>query len=331
MKLLAGDIGGTNARLAIVDLEGGRAEVSNLHVFPSGERDLVEIVREFLDGLPERPSRASLAVACPIVDGKCRPTNLPWEIDLARFAEQIEVSEARVLNDFDAVGHAIPHLGPDDCRAIVEGEPVPGTPIAALGAGTGLGVAILIPEVGGSGSGRYRVVSSEGGHADFAPRDEEQWALRGFLAERYREESGGHVSRERVLSGRGIVALYEFLTAGGRADPRTRAAMAREDPAAAISRRALAGEDRAARRALEIFVEVYGAVAGDLALVAQSRGGVYVAGGIARHLLPVLAEGRFQEAFLAKGRAARLLGSVPVRVITDPLAGLVGAAWAAVE
>ena len=290
MRVLAGDIGDTNARLAIVELGDGRPEIRRASTFKSEQfDDLLTLVRRSIGYSPTRPERASLAVACPIVDGICRPPNLAWEIDVGRLGAQIGIEDARVLNDFEAVGHAIAHLGPDAVVTIRTGDPVALGPIAVTGAGTGLGAAVLVHD-----GARYRVVSSEGGHVDWGPRGELQVALLRFLSERHREESGGHVSYERVLSGEGFAAVYEFLVETHRAqeNPETRRAMAKGEPAAVISRRGARGKDPGAAAALNLFVEMYGAAAGNLALLVQARGGVYLAGGIAcRNLRHTLWEG----------------------------------------
>ena len=329
MRVLAGDIGGTNARLAIVELGDGQAEIRRASTFKSDQLgDLVTIVRRFLEDSPTRPERASLAAACPIVGGICHPPNLAWEIDVGRLGAQIGIEDARVLNDFDAVGHAIPHLGPEDVVTIRTGDPVPLGPIAVIGAGTGLGAVFLVHD-----GARYRVVSSEGGHMDWGPRGELQLALLRFLSERHREESGGHVSCERVLSGEGLVAVYEFLVETRRAqdNSETHRAMAMGDPAAAISRCAAEGKDPGAAAALNLFIEMYGATAGNLALMVQARGGVYLAGGIARRNLPAFRNGAFTTAFSDKGRMSNYLDPIPVHVITRRDVGVLGAAYAALE
>ena len=327
MQVLAADIGGTHARLAVVEIEDGRAVVTQRQTYRSNRfKDVLSILQPFLDQLARRPERAALAVAGPVIAGTARLTNLHWSINEALISRAIGIERTRVLNDFHALAHGVPHLGPSDFETLRRGRAEEAAPIAVLGAGTGLGVSFLIHD----GTG-YRVIPSEGGHMDFGPRDDKQTELFRFLRDRFRSVSGGHVSYERVLSGAGLVALYDFLTRSARADddPETRLAMDREDGAAVISRRAMSREDAAAVAVLELFTEIYGAMAGCLALLIQARGGVYLSGGIARQNLWALRGGRFEAAFIDKGRLSKALDSVPVRVITNDEAGILGAAYAA--
>lgn len=324
-RVLAGDIGGTNARLAVVawSADGSPAIVERREYASSRYEGLEPIVREFLDELDDPPARACLAIPCPVGDEECRPANLPWSIRIEAFDEAVGLPGARLINDFDAVGHALAHLGPEDLETVREGEAVEGAPIAVAGAGTGLGVVFVLPDAEPA-----RIVASEGGHIGFAPRDQLEAELRWFLADRHRDESEGRVSYERVLSGEGLAELYRFLVVSGREEERaeTRAAMEERDPAAVVTELGLAGSDPACARALERFASVYGALAGDLALLVQARGGVYLAGGIAPRILPTLRAGAFQRAFLDKGRFRAFLEEVPVWAITNGDAGLIGAA-----
>lgn len=329
MRVLAGDIGGTHARLAIfrVDLRGGERENVREHVYDSPDYEGLEpIVREFLDSLDEDPPEsACLGIACPVHDGVCHLPNLDWEIDTRRFGESLPLERVRLINDFDAVGHSLSLLGPEDLEVLQEGEEDPEGAVAVLGAGTGLGVAYLVPSHDPDARGR-RVLASEGGHADYAPRTELEDALLRHLRERY-----GHVSYERVVSGPGLVEVYRFLA---EREPAAESAEARReisggDPAAAISRLGLEGSDPLCSRALEIFVRGFGAHAGNLALLFRASGGVYLAGGIAPKILEALRNGPFLPAFREKGRLSELVKSVPVRVITNTDAGLIGAASAA--
>lgn len=325
-RVLAGDIGGTRARLAVVEWsEEGRPAIVERREYESARHEGLEpIVREFLERLDDVPGRACLAIPCPVTEEPCRPANLPWTIRLDGFDEAIGLPGTRLINDFDAVGHGLPYLGPESVAPIRDGAVVEDAPIAIVGAGTGLGVVFVLP----GGKDGFRVVPSEGGHIGFAPREPVEWELRGFLAERHHEESGGHVSCERILSGEGLAELYRFLVDSGREEerPETRAAMAERDPAAVVTELGLAGSDPACARALERFASVYGALAGDLALLLETRGGVYLGGGIAPRILPALRAGGFERAFADKGRLGRLLHDVPVWVITDPDVGLIGAA-----
>lgn len=329
MRLLVGDIGGTNARLALAEPEGDGFRFPVTRTYASSRFDsLPHLVRHFLEDVGGTAERAGLAVACPLIAGRCRPPNLGWTIDVETLGADIGIPHALLLNDFDAVGRAIPHLAEGDFATIRSGTPEPDAPIAALGAGTGLGV-VFLHRVGS----RYRVLSSEGGHTGFAPRDEMQTALREFLRDRHASVSHGHVSCERVLSGAGILAIYEFLVETGRAPehPETRRLLAGQEPARVLSRLARDRADPAAVAVFDLFFDVLGSVAGDLALLAQARGGVYVAGGIAMENRALLDRSRFVEAFEAKGRLADYVAAIPVHLIGRDDVGLLGAAHAALD
>lgn len=322
MKVLAGDIGGTHARLAVVEFDDRHWRIEHERAFESARYDgLAAIVQAFLGELDRAPERAAFGVACPVVDGVCRLTNLDWTIERARLAGEIGIPEVELLNDFDCVGHALPLLGAGDLVELQPGNPREHGTIALIGAGTGLGEGFLV-----WAGGRYRVHASEGGHADFAPRSALECRLFEGLHAKY-----GRVSYERVLSGAGLVEVYRFLAQAGsaRERPETRRAMERGDPAAVISALALRGEDEFCVAALDVFVSVYGAQAGNLALTVQAVGGVYVAGGIAPKILDKLREGRFVAAFRDKGRLSDLMATIPVRVIVSPKVGILGAAAAA--
>ena len=327
MRVLAADIGGTNARLALVEIEDGRARVLRRNTTDSRRFDgFAAMVGPFLEELERRPDRASIAIAGPVLDGSVRPPNLDWTIEVGSVGSEIGIEPALVLNDFDAVASAVPHLGPEDLEVVLEGDPDAEGAIAVLGAGTGLGVSFL----GWDGT-RHRIVGSEGGHVDFAPRNETEEGLLRFLRDRYGDVSRGHVSYERVLSGPGLEAIYDFLVGSNRFpdDPGVRAAMEDRDPAAVIAERARAGDHPAATAAVELLFDVYGAMAGSLALLVQAQGGVYLAGGIAQQNAWALRTGRFAAAFLAKGRMRGFMERIPVRLIMRDDVGLLGAAYAA--
>ncbi len=324
MKVLAGDIGGTHARLALVDIDDEGWSFEAEQRYDSSAYDgLAPIVREFLGGLGETVEHASFGLACPIADGVCKLTNLDWEIDAATFGDEIGIADTRLINDFDCVGHAIPRLGPDDLVQLKEGEAREHAPIAVIGAGTGLGQGMLVWI-----EGRYRVVSSEGGHTDLAASNELQWRLVKHLAQRF-----GHVSLERVASGPGLANIYEFLVVDGFAceRPDVRSEILDGDPGEVISRHGLAGDDPLSVKALDVFAEVLGAAAGDLALTVRAGAGVYIAGGIAPQILDKLRDGTFVAAFEAKGRLSSLVEPLPVWVIVNSEIGLIGAAAAALR
>jgi len=324
MSVLAGDIGGTHARLARFEVrEGGVPQLVDEWTADSPDyQGPAAIVRAYMD---ERaiPATADLegiciAVAGPIRDGTLRVPNLGWQVDVAGFGEEVGFPAATLINDFTAVGHGVLTLTESDWAELHPGTCDEGEAIAVLGPGTGLGHAYLVWD-----DGAYRVHPSEGGHVDFAPRTETEWALSQYLRRRY-----GHASWERVVSGPGLVNIYRFLV---DADPHAEVAAVREelesgDAPAVISRRGADGSDPLCGRALDIFVSALGALSGNVALMMEAFGGVYIAGGIAPQILSALRDGPFVQSFLAKGRLSELLESVPVRVILDPRVGLRGAA-----
>jgi glucokinase len=319
MRVLAGDIGGTHARLGLVDVGDGRAELIEQRTYASADYDgLQHIVETFRDELGVKFERACFGVACPVIEDDCEPTNLPWRLDVHRLGRDMGVPRTALINDFRAIGRGLEFLGPGDLVALQQGRRVEHAPIGLIGAGTGLGQGMLVWQVD-----HYEVLPSEGGHADFAPQDDLQRGLAAFLAPQY-----GHVSRERVVSGPGIVHVYRYLAAAGIASerPAVRAEMDRDDPAAVITRHALAGSDELCHRTLDLFVSAFGAQAGDLALALLARGGVYIGGGIAPRILPKLRDGAFVEAFRAKGRLSDFMTRIPVSVIINEHVGLLGAA-----
>lgn len=327
--VLAGDVGGTKTNLGLFAV--GTSEVSSLahESFASREHPgLAAVVAAFLARHPEaRPEAACFGVAGPVVDNRAQTPNLAWEIDGHRVARETGVPQAVLINDLVATALGIPALKPDELAVLHPGAPdAPGRGgnQVLLAAGTGLGVAFL-PRFGD----RHVPVASEGGHVDFAPRTEEEIGLLRFLRERF-----GRVSVERVLSGPGLVNLYSYLrdVHGVAESPGVLARLARgDDPARVLGEAALAGECPLSARALALFVGVYGATAGNLALLGTATGGVFLAGGIAPKILPRLTDGLFVESFLAKGRFAPYLERIPVQVILNDRTALLGAARRAAE
>ena len=334
MEVLAGDIGGTNARLAVVTIDdAGRAVMGRFAVYPSADAPgLAPIVREFLAAGAERPTHASFAVAGPVRGDEIDATNLPWRLAAPDLAAAIGIPRTRLLNDFLAVGYGLSQLGPGDIVTLQAGEAdEPDGTLGLLGAGTGLGVAAVA-----RARGRSVARPSEGGHASFAPQDALEDGLLAFL----RAELGGHVSAERVVSGPGLVNLYRYLAAEGarfglppeRAEVRAAMAASEVDAAVVTSRAFGAGgvePDPLCAAAVERFARLYGAMAGSVALTLYATGGVYVAGGVTQHVLPALERGAFIAAFRAKGRMRPLLEAMPVHVVTCETVGLMGAAIAA--
>ncbi|HZD04393.1 MAG TPA: glucokinase [Longimicrobiales bacterium] len=347
MRVLAADVGGTHARLAVFRMEGRRGTMIREERWPSEEYDgLLPILREFLVDEVESFDAACLALAGPVLDGVCRLPNLGWEVEGAELSRKTGIEPLWLINDFDAVAHGVLLLDENELAVLSEGEGrgtdargpgaeepsgagAPGRSradressslLAVVGAGTGLGVAAVDP-----GSDPPRVHGSEGGHTDFAAVTEEEWALARFLTRRHERASW-----ERVLCGDGLVDLYRFLREAEYAPEveAVRAAMAEESggPAAVVSRHGLAGDDRLSKRALEVFVSAYGRFAGNVALTLGARGGVYVAGGIAPRILDALREGSFMEAFRSMGRMSDYVARIPVRVVLQGDVGLLGAA-----
>jgi len=316
--ILAGDVGGTKTSLALYRREARSLLRNRMATYRSREHeDFDAILRDFLSG-GGTVERACIGVAGPVESGRCRLTNLDWEVDEASLRRTLGVREAYLINDLQATASSLPYLQESDRAVIQEGEADPRGNMAVLAAGTGLGEGFLV----GSGAG-YIPLASEGGHVDFAPRDEREMRLHAFLRAKH-----GRVSVERVLSGPGLHDLYRFLReAEGMAEgPRVAAEVAAGEPQQAIVRHGLAGGTGACAEALRIFCSLYGAEAGNLALQYLATGGVYLGGGIAPAILPALRRGQFVSAFRDKGRMGNLLSRVPVAVILDPAAPLLGAA-----
>lgn len=319
--VLAGDIGGTKTLLALFRRQGRGLSLLREERYQSADfTGLAEILALFLRN--EKPLAAGFGVAGPVVDGACQATNLPWRLDEAGLSKVLRGIPVRLLNDLEAAAYGVLHLPDEAFQALNPGTAAQGN-IAVLAAGTGLGEAVLYWD----GQG-YSAIAGEGGHCDFAPADALQDGLLAFLRERH----GGHVSYERLLSGSGLFAIYQYLIADGRGAPNAQldAALQQEDPAAVVARFGLEQEDAACREALRLFARIYGQEAGNLALKCLARGGVWLAGGIAPRLLPVLQAGEFMAGFCDKGRFAGLLREMPVRVCLEPRAPLLGAAFAAV-
>jgi glucokinase len=317
--ILAGDIGGTHARLALVDVRNGRFQMVRTKVFPSQRyTGLDEIATEFVKTSEVQPTQACFGVAGPVTNGRVETSNLPWVVESKRLASELHIKQAILINDLEATGWGVGALTPGD---LVSLNDVPGAQgnQALIAAGTGLGEAGLYWD-----GVRYRVFASEGGHCDFAPTNDLEVELFRYLQARY-----GHVSYERILSGPGLVNVFEFLrdTGRGQVPNSFQEEIQGADAAAAISTAALEGTCPLCEQALDIFISVFGAEAGNLALKVKATGGVFLAGGIAPKILPRLVRtGGFLEAFLSKGRLRRLMEVMPVKVITNDQLALLGAA-----
>ena len=316
--ILAGDVGGTKTSLALYRREARGLLRNRMATYRSREHaGLDPILRDFLQG-GGAVERACIGVAGPVEGGRCRLTNLEWEVDEASLRQSLGVREAYLINDLQATASSLPFLQESDRATIREGTADPQGNMAVLAAGTGLGEGFLVA----SGAG-YIPFPSEGGHVDFAPRDDREVRLHAFLRAKY-----GHVSVERVLSGPGLHDIYRFLldAEGMAEEPGIAAEVAGGEPQRAIVRHGLAGGPGTCAEALRVFCSFYGAAAGNLALQYLATGGVYLGGGIAPAILPALRRGEFLSAFLDKGRMRTLLSLVPVVVILDPAAPLLGAA-----
>jgi glucokinase len=324
MLVLAGDIGGTKSLLCVAQCERAATRVVRQQRFENADyRGFADVLRAFLAaGPPVKAAAACFAIAGPVrntPNGQyVKVTNLPWEVDGASLAREFGLPRLRLVNDFAAIGYAIENLRDDELVVLNDGEPDQRGPRAVIGAGTGLGQAILFWN-----HDHYEVIATEGSKADFGPTNEIQLELA-----RYLMQQNGRGSYEMVLSGSGLVRLYEFLRDRRALAPETPAlvdAMRCGDPAAAITQAALSRIDTLASAALDLFVEIYGAQTGNLALAAGATGGVYVAGGIAPKIVTRLADGAFMRAFTNKGKMTDYVRAMPVRVMMNPEVGLTGA------
>ena len=322
--ILAGDIGGTNARLALFAHDELR-EPARLEVFASAEFETFEdIVARFLEAELAPIEAASFGIAGPVKDGRSLPVNLRWAVDAARLAELLGLNTAGLINDLEATALGLATLRAEDVVTLNDVPADPSGVVGVIAAGTGLGEAGLVRAQGASAA-----IATEGGNAGFAPASSEQTRLLEFL----REGPEAHVSVEYVCSGYGLVNIFRWcLHEAGRGEPDWFAdEYKNRDAPAAIAHIGQEGVDDEARRALELFVGVYGSEAGNLALRLLATGGIYIAGGIAGKLLTELADGRFMAAFTGKGRFSELLHTIPVHVVTNELTALLGAARHASE
>lgn len=322
--ILAGDIGGTKAVLALFDPAKPLAPQGLTRYASADFPDAGELLATYLaEQRPGRLTAAALGLPGPVVGDTVRATNLPWVIRGEALRARLGGAPVFLLNDLEAFAWSVEVL-PPECFAIIQpGRPAHDGNAAVIAAGTGLGQGGLVWD------GRRRVpFAAEGGHASFAPRNEREIALLRFLLGRH-----AHVSAERLVSGPGLVAILEFLRdVEDHALPTDfAAALGTEPDPAVISAAGLAGTPSIAVAALDLFVDLYGAEAGNLALKLMATAGVYLGGGIAPKLVPRLTDGRFQEAFVAKGRFRPLLEAMPVRIVIEPNAALFGALRYAVE
>jgi len=319
---LAADVGGTKTLVELGMTEGGEYRAIHTGNFLNADfAGLADVVRAFLDSspepIPQRLDAACFALAGPVTGRSVRLTNLAWHMDADDLAQRFNIARVWFVNDFAAVGFGIAGIRSEELLTLQAGRATPQGVRAVLGAGTGLGMAALV----WTGSG-YRVLPSEGGNADFAPVNEVQSRLWNYLHHRL-----GRVWCGAILSGRGLERVYEFLSEIDTLRMRTSGGRAQNTPisAADLTSRAVEGSDPRAMSALSLFLEIYGAVAGNLALTLMAHGGVYIAGGIAPRIAPLFSEGGFLRAFRAKGKFTELMHTIPVHVVRTSDIGLRGA------
>ncbi len=322
--VLAGDIGGTKTNLALYALEGGGGlSLVRESSFPSTQyAGLEDVIADFHSKEADVVIAAgAFGIAGPVLDGRVEATNLPWKVDTSNVRQAIGGGQVRLMNDLEATAYGALFLPAEETLTLNAGKPWRGN-CAVIAAGTGLGQAFLFWD----GQG-YRPVATEGGHVDFPPRNDKEVALLHFLTKQH----NGRVSYERVLSGPGLVSIFNFLRQALQR-PVTEVLQVRlqtEDAAAVIGEAGVTGSCRTCEEAVDLFISLYGAQAGNLALTVMSVGGVYIGGGIVTKLLPKMTDGGFMRSFTDKGRFSQLLQDMPVRVILNPKAAQVGAAHAA--
>jgi glucokinase len=319
--ILAGDIGGTKTNVAVYAHHNtGLSLLAREQYASRGYDRFTEVVDTFLAsvGTPDITA-ACFGIAGPVINGICKATNLPWEITTVSLKAQLNTPRIRLLNDLEATAYGMLYLGEHEFVDLNPGAAAGDGNRAVIAAGTGLGEAMLFHD-----EGTYRPIGSEGGHCDFAPTDDTQSRLLHWLRRHYPE----HVSYERVLSGPGLYTLYRFLRDSGFApEPDFMTALSEHaDPSAAVSEGALEKNDPLCKETLRLFASIYGAEAGNLALKTMATGGIYIGGGVAPKILPVLQSGVFMNAFTAKGRFEALLKQMPVRVALNQETALLGAA-----
>ncbi|HEY4255145.1 MAG TPA: glucokinase [Chlamydiales bacterium] len=315
--ILAGDIGGTHSRLALFD-QTGELVIREEQKYRSREfKSLGEVVQTFLRQIKKSVQRACFGIAGPVREGRCYATNLPWIVDGVALSQELQIPHLHLLNDLEANAYGIKALKPKELYSLQQGKRQVGNQ-ALISAGTGLGEAVLFWD-----GKNHRPFACEGGHADFAPRNREEIELLLWLQKEY-----NHVSYERVVSGPGLYALYRFLieTKREQNSPTVASLIQQSDPPSVISEQGRLKKDRACERAVEWFISLYGAEAGNLALKTLSLGGFYVGGGIAPHLIDELKKGAFIASFVDKGRFQELLSSIPISVVLNDNTALLGAA-----
>lgn len=330
MLILVGDIGGTKTILRLVSVEHNSQSFQTVieSTYVSNHfSDLVPMVQKFLTTVDnKKPAIACLAIAGPVVDNVSHLTNLNWTLQSERLEQELGIDRVSLINDFAANSYGVLGLQETDIYTLQVGEFDSNSPIGIIGAGTGLGEGFLIPQ-----GEDYQSFSSEGGHTDFAPRNLIEINLLKYLQNKFNQK---HISVERVVSGQGIVNIYQYLRdsnfeqesseIGNKISSWEQQKNKTIDPAAIISQAALNNSDPLCLKTMEIFVEAYGAETGNLALKFLPYGGIYIAGGIAAKILPLMKEKRFLLAFQEKGRMSPLLNKIPLHIVLNPQVGLIG-------
>jgi glucokinase len=316
--ILAGDIGGTKTNLAYFRVDGEALTPTLVRSFPSQQyKSLNEVLQHLLDEHPAKITAAAFGIAGPVVDGHSKLTNLGWDVDAREVAALLELESVGLINDLQATAYGALRLSEQERLVLNSGVPQPQAPIAVIAAGTGLGESALIWD-----GRRYRAIPSEGGHSEFGPRNELEIDLLRVLTKRF-----GRVSYERLVAGPGVVNLYEFFRSrASYPEPQwLKNKMVNGDPSAVISQAGIEGTDQVCADVVKMFASLYGAEAGNLALKILATGGVYVGGGIAPKILPMIKQ-HFMEAFTTKGRYSNLMKQMPVSVILNERTALLGAA-----
>lgn len=317
--ILAGDIGATKTSLAYFSIHENVLQAEVAKSYPSRQhRSLGEIVKAFVGEHPAGVSAAAFGIAGPVFEGRSRLTNLGWDVDARTLASILDLETVGLLNDLEATAYGVLRLQPSDVVTLNAGHPVSRGAIAVIAAGTGLGEGGLVWD-----GTRYRAIPSEGGHVDFAPRNPLEIELLRYMLRKHK-----HVSCERLVSGPGLFELYQFCRLGSDLPEPVwlRESLVSGDPSAAVSEAALQRKDQVCEETLHLFVTLYGAEAGNLALKLLATGGVYVAGGIGPKIVAKLQDGTFLEAFAAKGRYESFLRELPVHVVLNERTALLGAA-----
>jgi glucokinase len=317
--ILAGDIGGTKTNLGIFSNGPKGPVLKVLERYPSNNYpDFESIIRQFLEIHPFPIPCACFGIAGPVNNGICNVTNLPWVVDEKSIRSRFKISNVRLINDMTATAYAIPYLKKGELYALNKGRAQKSGNMALIAPGTGLGETIIVVE-----QDKYIPVPAEGGHVDFAPKNEIEIGLLRYLQKIY-----GHVSLERILTGQGISDVHSFLISSGTYPftKRLIKMMEKADPAMVISREALKGRSGSCVAALDMFVSILGSAAGNLALTGMTTGGIYLGGGIPPKILPKLTGNKFLASITAKGRFKAILKKIPVYVILNDKAALLGAA-----